>query len=115
MLHASIEEKVLADSFDYLDNILADSAFLRYHIHTPEAVAKMQGDEIPNLEPYRMETVLDMTCRMPYFENTDFYKFFRGDTVLHFKNQLKDGRIPVGGGYMTMFGNPCKFLYALIG
>lgn len=113
--YAGIEEKVLADSFDYLDNMLADSAFLRYHIHTPEAVAKMQEEEIPDLETYRMETVLDMTCRTPYFENTDFYKSFRRETVSHFKDQLKDGRIPVGGGYMTMFGNPCEFLYALIG
>ena len=87
--YAGIEEKVLADSFDYLDNMLADSAFLRYHIHTPEAVAKMQEDEIPDLETYRMETVLDMTCRTPYFENTDFYKSFRRETVSHFKDHYE--------------------------
>ena len=108
-------EKVLEDSFAYLDGILDDSAFLRYHIHTPKEVSEIEPAEIPDLETYRLETVLDLTCRTPYFEQTDLYKSFRRETVSHFKNKLRDGRIPVPGGYMTMFGNPCEFLYALIG
>lgn len=105
--------KLLEHSFDFLKGMLCDPAFLRYHIHMPADSAKIDQDEIPDLERYRRETVLDMTCRTPDFEKTDFYKSFRSDTVKHFKNRLKDGRIAVCGNYEVLFGNPYEFLVAL--
>ena len=104
----------LQDTFEYLDRILQDSAYLRYHIHTSVEAAKKETGNVPNLETYRSETVLDMTCRTPDFEKTDFYKSFRRDTVSNFKNQLKNGRVPISGAYLTMLGNPYEFLYGLI-
>ena len=105
--------KLLEHSFDFLKGMLCDPAFLRYHIHMSADSAKIDQDEIPDLERYRRETVLDMTCRTPDFEKTDFYKSFRSDTVKHFKNRLKDGRIAVCGNYEVLFGNPYEFLVAL--
>ena len=105
--------KLLENSFDFLQGMLCDPAFLRYHIHTPSDSAKLDQDKIPDLERYRRETVLDMTCRTPEFEKTDFYKSFRSDTVKNFKNRLKDGRIAVCGNYEVLFGNPYEFLVAL--
>lgn len=105
--------KLLENSFDFLKGMLCDPAFLRYHIHMPADSAKIDQDEIPDLERYRRETVLDMTCRTPEFEKTDFYKSFRSDTVKHFKSRLKDGRIAVCGNYEVLFGNPYEFLVAL--
>ena len=105
--------KLLENSFDFLQGMLCDPAFLRYHIHMPTDSAKIGQDEIPDLERYRRETVLDMTCRTPEFEKTDFYKSFRSDTIKHFKNRLKDGRIAVCGNYEVLFGNPYEFLVAL--
>ena len=32
--------------------------------------------ELPDLAKYRRDTVLDMTCRTPLFEQTEFYKSF---------------------------------------
>lgn len=107
-------KKLMEDSFSYLDRMLNDSTYLRYHIHTPVDYVKMAKGDVPDLETYRMATVLDMTCRTPDFEKTDFYKSFRRDTVGHFKNKLKNGRIPVTGGYLTMFGNPYEFLCSVI-
>ena len=106
--------KLLEHSFDFLKGMLCDPAFLRYHIHMPADSAQIDQDEIPDLERYRRETVLDMTCRTPEFEKTDFYKSFRSDTVKHFKSRLKDGRIAVCGNYEVLFGNPYEFLVALI-
>lgn len=105
--------KLLENSFDFLQGMLCDPAFLRYHIHMPADSAKIAQDESPDLERYRRETVLDMTCRTPEFEKTDFYKSFRSDTVKHFKSRLKDGRIAVCGNYEVLFGNPYEFLVAL--
>lgn len=113
-MQRSDAKEFLQDSFEYLDRILQDSAYLRYHIHTSVETAKKETGNVPNLETYRSETVLDMTCRTPDFEKTDFYKSFRRDTVSNFKNQLKNGRIPISGAYLTMLGNPYEFLYALI-
>ena len=107
-------KEVLQDTFSYLDRILQDSTYLRYHIHTPVEAARKENGKIPNLETYRSETILDMTCRTPDFENTDFYKSFRRDTVVNFKNKLKNGRIPIAGRYLTLLGNPYEFLYALV-
>ena len=105
--------KLLENSFDFLKGMLCDPAFLRYHIHMPADSAKIDQDEIPDLERYRRETVLDMTCRTPEFERTDFYKSFRSDTVKNFKSRLKNGRIAVCGNYEVLFGNPYEFLVAL--
>ena len=54
-----------------------------------------------------------MSCRTPLFEQTEFYKSFRSDTVRYFKERLRKGRIAVSGNYQVLFGNAYEFLWAL--
>ena len=106
-------EKFLEPSFNYLQNMLDQSVYLRYQINTDIDHAIIDQNEIPDLAQYRRDTVLDMTCRTPLFEHTEFYKSFRSDTIRYFKRRLKKGRVPVCGNYEVLFGNPYEFLLAL--
>ena len=105
--------KLLEPSFDYLQDMLDESPFLRYQINMTTDHAMIEEDEIPDLAKYRRDTVLDMTCRTPLFEQTEFYKSFRSDTTKYFKTRLKKGRIAVSGNYEVLFGNAYEFLVAL--
>lgn len=106
-------EMLLEPSLDYLQNILDDSPFLRYQINMTTDHATIAEKEIPDLAKYRRDTVLDMSCRTPLFEQTEFYKSFRSDTAKHFKRRLKKGRVAVCGNYEVLFGNAYEFLMAL--
>ncbi len=106
-------EKFLEPSFNYLQNMLDQSVYLRYQINTDIDHAIIDQNEVPDLAQYRRDTVLDMTCRTPLFEHTEFYKSFRSDTIRYFKRRLKKGRVPVCGNYEVLFGNPYEFLLAL--
>ena len=75
--------------------------------------ATIAENEVPDLAKYRRDTVLDMSCRTPLFEQTEFYKSFRSDTVRYFKERLRKGRIAVSGNYQVLFGNAYEFLWAL--
>ena len=101
-----IAEPLYADMLDR-------SPVLRYQINMTTDHATIAEQELPDLAKYRRDTVLDMTCRTPLFEQTEFYKSFRSDTVKHFKSRLKDGRIAVCGNYQVLFGNAYEFLVAL--
>ena len=75
--------------------------------------ATIAENEVPDLAKYRRDTVLDMSCRTPLFEQTEFYKSFRSNTVRYFKERLRKGRIAVSGNYQVLFGNAYEFLWAL--
>ena len=105
--------KLLEPSFDYLQAMLNKSPFLRYQINMTTDHATIAEKEIPDLAKYRRDTVLDMSCRTPLFEQTEFYKSFRSDTTKYFKKRLKKGRVAVCGNYEVMFGNAYEFLVAL--
>ncbi len=107
-------EGVLEESFDYLSKILNDPVYMRHNINVNGTTAEISEDEELSLDTYRRDVVLDMTVRSPLFQYTEFYKSFRADTVKHFKNRLKKGKIAVTGSYQTIFGNPYEFLCAVI-
>lgn len=107
-------EGVLEESFDYLSKILNDPVYMRHYINVSGTTAEISEDEELSLDTYRRDVVLDMTVKSPLFQYTDFYKSFRTDTVKHFKNRLKKGKIAVTGSYQTIFGNPYEFLCAII-
>lgn len=106
-------EQLLEPSFVYLQNILDRSAFLRYQLKTDIDRLVIDQNEVPDLAKYRRDTVLDMTCRTPLFEHTEFYKSFRSDIAKDFKRKLKKGRVAVRGNYQVLFGNAYEFLWAL--
>ncbi len=105
--------KLLEPSFKYLQDMLDRSPVLRYQINMTTDHATIEEDGLPDLAKYRRDTVLDMTCRTPLFEQTEFYKSFRSDTTKAFKRKLRKGRIAVCGNYEVLFGNPYEFLVAL--
>ncbi len=105
--------KLLEPSFEYLQDMLNRSPFLRYQINMTTDRATIAENEVPDLAKYRRDTVLDMSCRTPLFEQTEFYKSFRSDTVKYFKERLRKGRIAVSGNYQVLFGNAYEFLWAL--
>ena len=105
--------KLLEPSFEYLQDMLNRSPFLRYQINMTTDHATIAENEVPDLAKYRRDTVLDMSCRTPLFEQTEFYKSFRSDTVRYFKERLRKGRIAVSGNYQVLFGNAYEFLWAL--
>ena len=105
--------KLLEHSFDYLQDMLDRSPILRYQINMTTYNATIAEEELPDLAKYRRDTVLDMTCRTPLFEQTEFYKSFRSDTTKYFKRRLKKGRVAVCGNYQVLFGNAYEFLVAL--
>ena len=105
--------KLLEHSFDYLQDMLDRSPILRYQINMTTDHATIAEQELPDLAKYRRDTVLDMTCRTPLFEQTEFYKSFRSDTTKYFKRRLKKGRVAVCGNYEVLFGNAYEFLVAL--
>lgn len=105
--------KLLEPSFAYLQDMLNRSPFLRYQINMTTNRATIAEKELPDLAKYRRDTVLDMSCRTPLFEQTEFYKSLRSDTVKYFKKRLKKGRIAVSGNYQVLFGNAYEFLWAL--
>ena len=105
--------KLLEPSFRYLQDMLDRSPVLRYQINMTTYNATIAEEELPDLAKYRRDTVLDMTCRTPLFEQTEFYKSFRSDTTKYFKRRLKKGRVAVCGNYQVLFGNAYEFLVAL--
>ena len=105
--------KLLEPSFEYLQDMLNRSPFPRYQINMTTDRATIAENEVPDLAKYRRDTVLDMSCRTPLFEQTEFYKSFRSDTVKYFKERLRKGRIAVSGNYQVLFGNAYEFLWAL--
>ena len=105
--------KLLEPSFRYLQDMLDRSPVLRYQINMTTDHATIAEKELPDLAKYRRDTVLDMTCRTPLFEQTEFYKSFRSDTTKYFKRRLKKGRVAVCGNYQVLFGNAYEFLVAL--
>ena len=105
--------KLLEHSFNYLQDMLDRSPILRYQINMTTDHATIAEQELPDLAKYRRDTVLDMTCRTPLFEQTEFYKSFRSDTTKYFKRRLKKGRVAVCGNYEVLFGNAYEFLVAL--
>ena len=105
--------KLLEPSFRYLQDMLDRSPVLRYQINMTTDHATIAEQELPDLAKYRRDTVLDMTCRTPLFEQTEFYKSFRSDTTKYFKRKLKKGRVAVCGNYQVLFGNAYEFLLAL--
>ena len=105
--------KLLEPSFRYLQDMLDRSPVLRYQINMTTVHATIAEQELPDLAKYRRDTVLDMTCRTPLFEQTEFYKSFRSDTTKYFKRRLKKGRVAVCGNYQVLFGNAYEFLLAL--
>ena len=105
--------KLLEPSFRYLQDMLDRSPVLRYQINMTTDHATIAEQEFPDLAKYRRDTVLDMTCRTPLFEQTEFYKSFRSDTTKYFKRRLKKGRVAVCGNYQVLFGNAYEFLLAL--
>ena len=105
--------KLLEPSFRYLQDMLDRSPVLRYQINMTTDHATIAEKELPDLAKYRRDTVLDMTCRTPLFEQTEFYKSFRSDTTKYFKRRLKKGRVAVCGNYQVLFGNAYEFLLAL--
>jgi len=105
--------KLLEPSFNYLQDMLDRSPVLRYQINMTTDHATIAEKELPDLAKYRRDTVLDMTCRTPLFEQTEFYKSFRSDTTKYFKRRLKKGRVAVCGNYQVLFGNAYEFLVAL--
>ena len=105
--------KLLEPSFRYLQDMLDRSPVLRYQINMTTDHATIAENEVPDLAKYRRDTVLDMSCRTPLFEQTEFYKSFRSDTVRYFKERLRKGRIAVSGNYQVLFGNAYEFLWAL--
>ena len=105
--------KLLEPSFRYLQDMLDRSPVLRYQINMTTDHATIAEQELPDLAKYRRDTVLDMSCRTPLFEQTEFYKSFRSDTVRYFKERLRKGRIAVSGNYQVLFGNAYEFLWAL--
>ncbi len=105
--------KLLEPSFRYLQDMLDRSPVLRYQINMTTDHAAIAEQELPDLAKYRRDTVLDMTCRTPLFEQTEFYKSFRSDTTKYFKRRLKKGRVAVCGNYQVLFGNAYEFLVAL--
>ena len=105
--------KLLEPSFRYLQDMLDRSPVLRYQINMTTVHATIAEQELPDLAKYRRDTVLDMTCRTPLFEQTEFYKSFRSDTTKYFKRRLKKGRVAVCGNYQVLFGNAYEFLVAL--
>ena len=105
--------KLLEPSFNYLQDMLDRSPVLRYQINMTTDHATIAEKELPDLAKYRRDTVLDMTCRTPLFEQTEFYKSFRSDTTKYFKRRLKKGRVSVCGNYQVLFGNAYEFLVAL--
>ena len=105
--------KLLEPSFRYLQDMLDRSPVLRYQINMTTDHATIAEQELPDLAKYRRDTVLDMTCRTPLFEQTEFYKSFRSDTTKYFKKRLKKGRVAVCGNYQVLFGNAYEFLLAL--
>ena len=105
--------KLLEPSFRYLQDMLDRSPVLRYQINITTVHATIAEQELPDLAKYRRDTVLDMTCRTPLFEQTEFYKSFRSDTTKYFKRRLRKGRVAVCGNYQVLFGNAYEFLLAL--
>lgn len=105
--------KLLEPSFRYLQDMLDRSPVLRYQINMTTYNATIAEEELPDLAKYRRDTVLDMTCRTPLFEQTEFYKSFRSDTTKYFKRRLRKGRVAVCGNYQVLFGNAYEFLLAL--
>ena len=105
--------KLLEPSFRYLQDMLDRSPVLRYQINMTTDHATIAEQELPDLAKYRRDTVLDMTCRTPLFERTEFYKSFRSDTTKYFKIRLRKGRVAVCGNYQVLFGNAYEFLVAL--
>ena len=105
--------KLLEHSFNYLQDMLDRSPILRYQINMTTDHATIAEQELPDLAKYRRDTILDMTCRTPLFEQTEFYKSFRSDTTKYFKKRLKKGRVAVCGNYEVLFGNAYEFLVAL--
>ena len=105
--------KLLEPSFRYLQDMLDRSPVLRYQINMTTDHATIAEKELPDLAKYRRDTVLDMTCRTPLFEQTEFYKSFRSDTTKYFKRRLRKGRVAVCGNYQVLFGNTYEFLLAL--
>ena len=105
--------KLLEPSFRYLQDMLDRSPVLRYQINMTTDHATIAEKELPDLAKYRRDTVLDMTCRTPLFEQTEFYKSFRSDTTKYFKRRLRKGRVAVCGNYQVLFGNAYEFLLAL--
>ena len=59
--------KLLGPSFEYLQDMLNRSPFLRYQINMTTDHATIAEKELPDLAKYRRDTVLDMTCRTPLF------------------------------------------------
>jgi len=106
-------EKFLEDSFAYLQNIKNDSVYLRHYINMMSHDV-ISDDSGMSLDSYRRDVVLDMMCRTPLFEHTDFYKSMRTDTVKSFKEKMKHGRVAVTGNYQVLLGNPYEFLVATI-
>lgn len=107
-------EMLLEQSLSYLDRIRNDPVYLRHYLNKMSSAAEIDEEDELSLDTYRQDTVLDMICRTPDFEHTDFYKCFRSDLVKRFKNKLRRGRIAVIGNYQTLFGNPYEFLLALV-
>lgn len=105
--------ELLEPSFRYLQDMLDRSPVLRYQINMTTDHATIAEEELPDLAKYRRDTVLDMTCRTPLFEQTEFYKSFRSDTTKYFKRRLRKGRVAVCGNYQVLFGNAYEFLVAL--
>lgn len=105
--------KLLEPSFRYLQDMLDRAPVLRYQINMTTDHATIAEQELPDLAKYRRDTVLDMTCRTPLFERTEFYKSFRSDTTKYFKIRLRKGRVAVCGNYQVLFGNAYEFLVAL--
>lgn len=104
-------KELLEPSLDFLHKMQTDPMFLRYY--TNPNMLEVSSGKITT-ENYRPRLICDLMRLTDDFEGTVFYKNYRSEICRNFKNDLKSGRILIGGGNHTLLGNGPEFLRAVI-
>ena len=106
--------RVLAGSLDFLHKIQRDPMYLRYYGNLFVSDSPEVDADSLTADNYRQKLISDIMRRTDDFEGTVFYRSYRAELCQSIKERLKHGRIPVDGGYHTLFGNGPEFLRAVI-
>ena len=106
-------KNVLSDSLDFLHSMQSDPMYLRYHANL-FVMDEYDEDDRSTVQNYRQKLISDIMQRTDDFERTAFYRNYRRELCLSYKERLKRGRIMVNGGYHTLLGNGIEFLHAII-
>lgn len=112
MDEAEVEE-FMRQSYEYIDNIKTDPAFLRHAVKYTYRPPEEEFTDQPPLS--NNEIIYKMLGVNDKFARTKIYIQFRDNLIKSMIKNLRKGHVLVRGNYSTLCGNPIEMLQAVIG